>query len=120
MTTARTRVRPGTGRTGGEPLGGSAYRARVKWSLSIAALAAVAALIGAVGAATAGGRGVCVVPRLYALTPRVAEARLTAAGCTLGGVAHERPPARTALVAGQVPAPGAVLPRRTAVALLVS
>jgi hypothetical protein len=89
-------------------------------TLAIAALASVAALGGAAGAATPGGRGSCVVPRLFALSPRAAQARLTAAGCALGGVAHERPYARVSLVTGQVPAPGAVLPRRTRVTLLIS
>ena len=62
----------------------------------------------------------CIVPRLYALTLPAAEARLTAAGCRLGGIAFERPRARVARITGQVPAPGAMLPRRARVLLLVS
>ena len=92
----------------------------MRLTVAIAALAAVAVLGGAVGAAAAGGQGSCVVPRLFALSPRVAEARLTAAGCALGNVAYQRPYARVSLVTGQVPAPGAVLPHLTRVALIVS
>jgi Na+/glutamate symporter len=100
----------------------SAYLAQVKAILLVpvvAVLAAVVTLSGGVGAA-AGGWGGCVVPRLFALTPGVAEARVTAAGCLLGGVAYTRPHAQVALFVGQVPGPGAVVPRGVSIELLVS
>jgi len=62
----------------------------------------------------------CVVPRLLALTPAAARARLGASGCRPGGLAYERPRAGSVRVTGQSPAAGAVLPRGTAVTLLVS
>ena len=88
--------------------------------LGIFVVAASAALSGAAGTAVAGGPSVCVVPRVFALTLSAAEVRLTAAGCTLGRIAFERPHARVARVTGQLPAPGAVLPRQTRVSILVS
>jgi hypothetical protein len=89
-------------------------------ALPLAALAALTGLGGGTGAAAAQAPAACVVPRLYALAPAAAEARLTASGCRLGAIAYERPRSRVARVTGQVPAPGAVLARRARVALLVS
>jgi hypothetical protein len=109
-----------TGRTDGDRRPEPSYRRHVKLILVIAAVAASTAFGGASGAALARTPSGCVVPRLFALTPAVAQARLEAAGCTLGGIAFERPHARVARVTGQVPAPGAALPRRTRVSLLVS
>ena len=109
-----------TGRTGGDAGRDPAYRPRVKLLLLIAVVAASAAVGG--GARTAAARvpSGCVVPRLFALTLPAAKARLTAAGCSLGSIAFERPRARVARVTDQVPAPGAVLRRKTRVSLLVS
>jgi len=92
----------------------------VKHVLLIVAIVAGAAVGTAAQRATAQTPRGCVVPRLYAMTVPTAEARLTAAGCRLGGVAFERPRARVARITGQVPAPGAMLPRRARVSLLVS
>jgi beta-lactam-binding protein with PASTA domain len=92
----------------------------VKHVLLIVAIVVGAAVGTAAQRATAQTPSGCAVPRLYALTLPAAEARLTAAGCKLGGIAFERPRAHVARVTGQVPAPGAMLPRRTRVSLLVS
>ena len=88
--------------------------------LLIAAIAAGAAIGGAARTAAAPTSSRCVVPKVYALTLPTAKSRLTAAGCSLGPVAFERPRGRVARVTGQVPVPGAVLPRHTRIALLVS
>jgi beta-lactam-binding protein with PASTA domain len=92
----------------------------VKSVLLIAAIVAGAAVGGAARTAAAHTPSGCVVPRLYALTLPVAKSRLADAGCSVGAVALERPHARVARVTGQVPAPGAVLPRHTRISLLVS
>jgi beta-lactam-binding protein with PASTA domain len=113
-------VQAGTGRTGGAGREGRAYRPQVKSMHLIAVVAAGAALGGAARTAAAHAPSGCVVPRLYALTLPAAKARLTNAGCSLGAVALERPHARVARVTGQVPAPGAVLPRQARISLLVS
>jgi beta-lactam-binding protein with PASTA domain len=60
------------------------------------------------------------VPRLFALTPTAADARISASGCVLGNVDYEQAHAQVALVVGQVPAPGAVLPRGAHIELLIS
>jgi beta-lactam-binding protein with PASTA domain len=88
--------------------------------LLIAAIAAGAAIGGAARTAAAHTPSGCVAPRVYALTVPAAKSRLTAAGCSLGTVAFERPRARVARITGQVPAPGAVLPRHARISLLVS
>jgi hypothetical protein len=72
---------------------------------------------GAIGATP---RTACVAPRLYTLTLAAAETRLAVAGCRLAGVSRETADAHTRLVTDQVPAPGAVLPRRAGVFLVVS
>lgn len=113
-------MQAGTGRTGGDGGGGPAYRPQVKSVLLIAAIVAGAAVGGAARTAAAHTPSGCVVPRLYALTLPVAKSRLADAGCSVGAVALERPHARVARVTGQVPAPGAVLPRHTRISLLVS
>jgi beta-lactam-binding protein with PASTA domain len=115
-------VEAGTGRTGGARGRGPAYRPQVKHVLLIFAIVVGAAVGTAAQRATAQTQtpSGCAVPRLYALTLPAAEARLTAAGCRLGGIAFERPRARVARITGQVPAPGAMLPRRARVSLLVS
>ena len=109
-----------TGRTGGAARGDRAYGRHVKIVLLIAAIAAGAAVGVGAQRATAQAPSGCVVPRLYALTLPAAQARLTAAGCKLGAIAFERPRTRLARVTGQVPAPGAALPRRTRISLLAS
>lgn len=85
------------------------------------ALSASAATLAA-GAATtsASPERHCVVPRLYGLALGGAGAALTRAGCTVGAVSYERPRMRVARVTDQVPPPGAVLPRRARVFLIVS
>jgi len=92
----------------------------VKLVLAIAGVAASAVVGGGADTAVARAPSRCVVPRLFALTPAAAEARLTAAGCSLGGIAFQRPHTRPARVTGQVPAPGAMLPWHTRVSLIVS
>lgn len=85
---------------------------------------ALAALIAAAGASTASApaaaRKPCVVPRMYTLSLGAARSLIVASGCTLGGVAYERPRAAVARVTAQVPAPGAILPRSQRVFLIVS
>jgi hypothetical protein len=104
---------------GGDRRRKSTYRQQVKFLIGIAAVAASVVLC--VGATTAlAGSQACVVPRLYALRPAAAEARLAAAGCSFGRMAFERPHANHPRVTDQVPAPGAVLPRHARVSLLVS
>jgi len=109
-----------TDRTGGDGWGGHAYRPQVKSMFLIAAIVVGAAVGGAARTAAAHTPSGCVVPRLYALTLPAAKSRLAAAGCGLGAVALERPHARVARVTGQVPAPGAVLPRHARISLLIS
>jgi beta-lactam-binding protein with PASTA domain len=92
----------------------------VKFVLVITGLVVSAMLAGGAPTALAGSPTACVVPRLYALTLAAAEARLPAAGCGLGGITLERPRTRNARITDQVPAPGAMLPRRARVSLLVS
>jgi beta-lactam-binding protein with PASTA domain len=92
----------------------------VKSVLLIAAIVVGAAIGGAARTAAANTPSGCVVPRLYALTLPAAKSRLADAGCSVGAVALERPHARIARVTGQVPAPGAALPRHTRISLLVS
>jgi len=92
----------------------------VKLLLAIAVVAAFAALSRGADTAVARVPTTCVVPRVFGFMPSAAEVRLAAAGCSLGGIAFERPHPRVARVTGQVPAPGAVLPRRTRVSLLFS
>jgi hypothetical protein len=113
-------VQPRAGWTGGDSVVSRPSVKLVKSALPFAVVMAVAALCSSAGATVAGGTGACVMPRLLALTPEVAEARLTSAGCLPGTVSYERPLARVALVTGQVPLPGAVLPHGARVALLIS
>jgi beta-lactam-binding protein with PASTA domain len=113
-------VQAGTDRTGGDGWGGHAYRPQVKSMFLIAAIVVGAAVGGAARTAAAHTSSGCVVPRVYALTLPAAKSRLNAAGCSVGAVALERPHARVARVTGQVPAPGAVLPRHARISLLVS
>lgn len=96
------------------------YRRQVKFVLGIAAVAASVVLGVGATIALAASQSACVVPRLYALRPAAAEARLAAAGCSLDRMAFERPHANHPRVTDQVPAPGALLPRHARVALLVS
>ena len=88
-------------------------------TISLLAVAALAALAGGAGAAVDAPTA-CVVPRVFALSPSAAEARLAAAGCRLGLLTHQHSHARVTRVTGQVPAPGAVLPRQTRISLVVS
>ena len=96
------------------------YRRQVKFLVGIAAVAASVVLGVGATLALAAPQAACVVPRLYALRPAAAEARLAAAGCSFGRMAFERPHASHRRVTDQVPAPGAVLPRHARVSLLVS
>ena len=96
------------------------YRQQVKFLVAIAAVAASIVLCVGATIALAASQAACVVPRLYALKPAAAMARLAAAGCSFGRLAFERPHANHPRVTGQVPAPGAVLPPHARVSILVS
>jgi hypothetical protein len=93
----------------------------VRNALALVFITALAAALGG-GHARAAARtpGTCIVPRLYTLTPAAAEAQVTRAGCDLGRIVFQRPRSGHARVTGQLPLPGATLPRRTRVVLLVS
>jgi hypothetical protein len=85
--------------------------------LAIAIAGVVAALTTASASAAPAA---CVVPRLYALSPAAAAARLVASGCRPGNIDYGRPHRRRPTVTGQVPLPGAVLPAHWRVSVVVS
>jgi beta-lactam-binding protein with PASTA domain len=109
-----------TGRRGGDPCRRRTYRPSVKLKLLIGVVLPLSIAAATTGTAPAQTAGACVVPKLFTLTQAVAGSRLAAAGCRVGPVTFERPRGHRPRVVGQVPAPGAVLPRGTRVSLLVA
>jgi len=91
----------------------------VKLALAIAAAAGATAIATSASAAP-GARTGCTVPRLYALTIPAAMTRIAASRCHFGGISYERPRIRLGRVTDQVPMPGAVVPRRARIFLIVS
>jgi len=92
----------------------------VKLGLAVIIATLVTALGTIATAASAPARSGCIEPRLFALTVPVARLRLAAAGCRFGGISYERPRTRRPRVTDQVPPPGAILPARARVFLIVS
>jgi beta-lactam-binding protein with PASTA domain len=113
---SRQNVQCWTSIAGGSVLQNDTNVRYVKSILWIAAVAGVGAF-SAAAAATSHAPNACVVPRLVGSTIPAAKARLTTAGCRLGGIAFQQPHARVVRVTSQVPAAGAVLPTLTRVVL---
>lgn len=86
--------------------------------LALAVVIAAAGITASVAPSAA--RRPCVVPRLYALRLAAARTLIAASGCTLGGIAYERPRAAVARVTDQVPPPGAILPASARVYVIVT
>jgi hypothetical protein len=93
---------------------------RVKLALAVI-IATLGTALGTIAtAAPTETQRACMTPRVFALTVTAARARITAAGCRLAGVSYERPRTLPSRVTDQVPPPGAVLPPRGRVFLIVS